>query len=58
MLQKALRINNSQATMLLAPIAAKVQSGPCRGEWTLKPEYRQEANPAAGAAAHDPQDSP
>lgn len=35
--------------MLLAPIAAKVQSGPCRGEWTLKPEYRQEANPGAEA---------
>eukprot|EP00892_Ulva_mutabilis_P007255 jgi/Ulvmu1/4901/UM020_0187.1 len=53
---KALRVNNSQATMLLAPIAAKVQSGPCRGEWTLKPEYRQEANPATGTTVDSLQD--
>ena len=41
-MQRLLKLNNSQASQLLSGIAVKVQNGPLRGEWSLKPEYRQE----------------
>lgn len=40
--QRLLKLNNSQASQILSAIALKVQNGPLRGEWSLKPEYRQE----------------
>jgi hypothetical protein len=45
--QRSLELSHPNATLLLNGIADKVKSGPARGEWVLKPAYRQpeEATP-------------
>lgn len=47
---RLLKLSNAQASQLLTAIAVKVQNGPLRGEWSLKPEYRQDEDmPEQGA---------